>query len=111
MLLDIGFDEFVEYTVHRFSVAFARSAKQLLRSFGDVEPDRVIRFGGVAVFDRGGCFAHYTRFLSRMRATMEQQAAAARMTVEATPLINCAAIIPTVLSMSKIIVAFFMVML
>ncbi|MFR1069683.1 MAG: hypothetical protein ACLSFI_03205 [Christensenellaceae bacterium] len=46
-----------------------------------------------------------------MRATMEQQAAAARMTVEAAPLINCAAIIPTVLRMSKIIVAFFMVML
>lgn len=111
MLLDVGFDEFVKQAVHCLAVALARGAEQLLRAFGDVEPDRIIRFGGVAVFDRGGCFAHYTRFLSRMRATMEQQAAAARMTVEATPLINCAAIIPTVLRMSKIIVAFFMVML
>jgi hypothetical protein len=42
---------------------------------------------------------------------MEQQAAAVRMMVEATPLINCAEIIPTVLRMSKIIVAFFMVVL
>lgn len=58
MLLDIGFDEFVEYTVHRFSVAFARGAKQLLRAFGHGHLIEVVGFLVVAALDRGGCFAH-----------------------------------------------------
>ena len=44
VLLYISFDEFVENTVHRFSVAFARSAKQLLRAFGDTSQQAIIRF-------------------------------------------------------------------
>ena len=53
MLLDVGFDEFVENTVHRFSVAFARGAKQLLRAFRHGHLIEVVGFLVVATLDRG----------------------------------------------------------